>query len=129
MRPHTAVIFQSYAAPAQFSAFPGMTAKGDVLFGLPAITSRNTPESESPHIDTSITLVDPSQVLLADDNEGGVRCGAEHASVQMADAPGSGAQQLVSLWQVNAVALRAEGVVNWLPRRAGMAQVLDEVDY
>ncbi|EPN26521.1 peptidase U35, phage prohead HK97, partial [Pseudomonas syringae pv. actinidiae ICMP 19096] len=63
-----------------------------------------------------LILAKASEILLADD--GGVTIDvSREASLQMDSAPGSGSQELVSLWQNNMVALRAERFINWKRRR------------
>lgn len=130
MRPRTAIYLARLRAPGGDGAlaYPGMSARGGVLMGLPVITSANVPVSSTSGNPTSITLLDPSQIALADEGEAELGV-ALHASVQMEDAPQTGAQSQVSLWQRGLAALRAERTINWRARRAGMAQVLSGVTY
>ncbi|WP_208647214.1 phage major capsid protein [Paraburkholderia terrae] len=95
--------------------FPGIDMNGGVFFGLPVVCSTNVPKDANGLY--AIILVKPSEVLMADD--GGVTLDASReASLQMNDAPAAGPAQLVSLWQQNMIALRAERFINWKPRRA-----------
>jgi HK97 family phage major capsid protein len=102
--------------------FPGINMNGGIFFGLPVVVSSNVPHvagSEGPPVveaSTMIVLCLPSEILLADD--GGVTLDASReASLQLDDAPAAGAATLVSLWQNNMVALRAERYINWQRRR------------
>lgn len=113
--------------------FPGIDMNGGTLFGLPVITSENIPAnagSGSPLTGDGarIVLVKASEVLLADD--GGVTLDASReASLQLDGAPSAGAQELVSLWQNNMVALRAEREINWARRRADAVAYIDSAKY
>jgi len=94
--------------------FPGIDMNGGTFFGLPVICSTNVPKDATDL--TRIILVQPREVLLADD--GGVTLDASReASLQMSDSPNGDGTGLVSLWQQNMVALRAERFINWKPRR------------
>jgi hypothetical protein len=102
--------------------FPGITMTGGTFVGLPVITSEYMTDvadsSGSP-----IILVNASDVFLADD--GGIMIDASReASLEMLDGSltqdataGTGAS-LVSMFQTNSVAMRAERVINWKKRRA-----------
>jgi HK97 family phage major capsid protein len=130
MRPRTATYLARLRGTGGAPAFPQMSAKGGVLLGLPAITSAHVPvEVGSPGFgDSSITLLDPSQVLVADDGGSALQV-SEGGALQMEDAPGSGAQSLVSLWQTDAAGLKTTRYANWRRVRDGMAQVLTVVQY
>lgn len=95
-------------------AFPGITATGGTFLGYPVITSNNVVLSGSP-TESFIVLLDPSQILLADDGGVSIDMSTE-ASLQMSDSPATGAQSLVSLWQSNLIGLRAERFINWKRR-------------
>ena len=105
------------------SEFPGINMNGGVFYGLPVVVSSNVPHVEPavgpPVVEAStlMVLVLPSEILLADD--GGVTLDASReASLQLDSAPVAGAAQLVSLWQNNMIAIRAERFINWQRRRA-----------
>src|SRR3569623_1666098 len=97
-------------------AFPGMTPQGGTLDGIPVRVSQylanNGGSGGAPFI-----LVDEAEVYLADD--GSVTIDAsEEASLEMSDAPASNsstptAAQMVSMWQTNSIALRAERFIWW----------------
>lgn len=100
--------------------FPGLTMNGGTFMGLPVITSESA--------GNVIALVNASEVLLADDGDV-VLDASREASLQMDDAPGTGAQTLVSLWQNNMVGLRAERFINWKRRRPAAVQYITGAAY
>jgi hypothetical protein len=73
--------------------------------------------------------VDESEIYLADD--GSVTLDASDvASIQMDSAPSHDsstptAASLVSMWQTNSIAFRAERFIWWGARRSGAAQWID----
>lgn len=112
-------------------AFPGLTAQGGTLDGIPVRVSNylanNGGSSGAPFI-----LVDESEVYLADD--GTVTLDAsEHATIEMSDTPvgstsgtvTSNDSPFVSMFQTNSVALRAERFIWWGLRRTGAIQWID----
>jgi hypothetical protein len=75
-----------------------------------------------------IVLVDATQVAVAP--EGTITFDtARHATLQMRDDPQTGAQQIVSLWQTDSTAIRAERWAAWRRLRAAAVAVIDGVDY
>lgn len=109
-------------------AFPGVTPTGGTLDGIPLRVSQylanNGGSGGAPFI-----LVDESEIYLADD--GSVTLdSSDVAAIQMDSAPthNSGtptAAQLVSMWQTNSVAFRAERFIWWGARRSGAIQWID----
>lgn len=95
--------------------FPGMTAQGGTLFGLPVVTSQSA--------GTTVALVDQKGILYAD--EGGVNIDvSREASLEMESSPTDpvvAATVLVSLYQQNLVGIRAERFCTW--KRARTASV------
>ncbi|MCG7403020.1 phage major capsid protein [Caballeronia zhejiangensis] len=115
MDPVIALTIGMMVNPLGQAEFPGIDQNGGVLYGLPVICSTNIPKDANDLY--YIILVKPSEVLMADD--GGVTLDASReASLQMDSAPVAGASQLLSLWQNNMIALRAERFINWKARRA-----------
>jgi len=96
--------------------FPGLAQDGGTIMGYKAVASQAA--------GTTVALIQPTQVLYADD--GGVTIDASReASVQMDSAPDNPALAttvLTSLWQNNYVGLRAERFINWKKARAGVVQ-------
>lgn len=109
-------------------AFPGVTPTGGTLDGIPLRVSQylanNGGSGGAPFI-----LVDESEIYLADD--GSVTLdSSDVAAIQMDSTPdhNSGtptAAQLVSMWQTNSVAFRAERFIWWGARRSGGIQWID----
>jgi HK97 family phage major capsid protein/HK97 family phage prohead protease len=96
--------------------FPGMQQTGGTILGYNAITSQVA--------GTTVALVQPQQILYADD--GGVTIDvSREASLQMDSAPMAvpdATVVLTSLWQMNYVGLRAERFINWKKARTGVVQ-------
>lgn len=100
--------------------FPTMSASGGTLFGVPVIVSNYVPSGV-------VVLLNANDVYLSDD--GGVNVAmSNQASLEMETAPSmtanSGAspptisaQSVVSMFQTNSVAIRAERFINWSRRR------------
>jgi HK97 family phage major capsid protein len=109
-------------------AFPGVTPTGGSYKGVPIRVSNylanNGGSGGAPFI-----LVDEAEVYLADDGSVTVDA-SEQASIEMNDAPTSTAAtptgaSLVSMWQTNSIALRAERFIWWGLRRSGAIQWID----
>lgn len=111
--------------------FPGLSATGGTLFGLPVVTSENIPAEGSSPAGQRIVLLKPGEILLADD--GGINIDvSREASVQMnttPDDPASASTVYTSLWQNNLVGIRAERVINWVKRRAEAAVIIEGALY
>ncbi len=109
-------------------AFPNVTMTGGNIGGVPVRVSQylanNGGSGGAPFI-----LVDESEIYLADD--GSVTLDASDvASIEMNDAPTQAAgtptaASLVSMWQTNSIAFRAERFIWWGPRRSGAIQWID----
>lgn len=107
--------------------FPEITMNGGTFMGLPVITSE--------HITDYVVLVNASDIWFAD--EGGIAVDlSTEASLEMLDNPvGDSAAadpveaQLVSMFQTNSVAFRAERTINWARRRATAVAVITDVTW
>lgn len=130
MRPKTALYLARLRSASGELAYEDMTVKGGTLLGLPAIVSASVPTVVgSPGAgNSSIMLLDPSQILVADDNNGAIEV-SENAALQMESEPAGGPTSVVSMFQTESVALKITRYANWQRVRAGMAQVLDQVAY
>lgn len=101
-----------------------LTVHGGSLFGIPVVASSSVP-------DDLIVLLDAAGILLVD--EGVEIDTAEHASIEMSDAPTNAAapapisSTMVSLFQTGSVALRLTRHVNWQRARAGSVVVLNGI--
>jgi HK97 family phage major capsid protein len=127
MSPTTAVYLSFLRGSDGVLAYPGMTALGGVLCGLPALTSTAVAASGSPG-EQFIALVQADEIELADDGQAELDI-AQNAAIQMSNTPGSGAQQLTSLWQNSLIAVMASRWLNWRARRTNAAAVLRSVAY
>lgn len=106
-------------------AFPGITATGGSILGIPVITSNAVTAA------TGIIAVHAPSILYADD--GGVEIDmSREASLQMDSAPANpttATEVMVSLWQRNLVGLRAERYINWKVARTGAVRRIHTVAY
>ena len=104
-------------------AFPGVTPFGGSLDGVPLRVSQYLSDLNVT-AGGPLILVDESEIFLADDGNVTVDA-SEQASLQMDDSPTNSssatvtATSMVSMWQTNSIALRAERFVWWGKRRAG----------
>lgn len=101
--------------PLGQSEFPGLTLNGGTFMGVPTIVSDYVPAGV-------VALVNASDIWLADDGQVTIDASRE-ASLQMLDNPTNNsatptATSMVSMFQTNSVALRAERYINWARRRA-----------
>lgn len=105
--------------------YPDMTMLGGTFQGLPVIVSQ--------YVGNQLVLVNAPDVYLADD--GGVAVDmSREASLEMQSAPTHDsttptAVELVSMFQTNSVAIRAERWINWKRRRDAAVAVISSVDY
>lgn len=117
--------------------FPGMLADGGTFMGRPVIVSDHIALSGSPATGIIVLMI-PQEVYLSDDGQVVVDASRE-ASLQMDDAPtmastsGSPAAptatSVVSMFQTNSIAVRAERYINWARRRDAAVQYLTSVAY
>jgi len=123
--------------PLGQAEFGNISMNGGTLFGMPVITSQHVPDVTAGGY---VVLVNASDVYLAD--EGGVQVDvSREASLEMEDLPANtpnalgaspqtiSAQALVSMWQTNNVAFRAERTINWMLRRTTGAAILSGVNW
>lgn len=106
--------------------FPGLNVNGGTLEGLPVIASQyaltGSPESNL------LILVAANEIMLADD--GGITVDVSRdASLEMSDDPENESGSVVSMFQTNQIALRAERFINWAKRRSAAVSFLDAVNY
>lgn len=112
-------------------AFPGITQTGGTLNGMPVITSEYVPGETAGDV---VALVNAGDIYFAD--EGGFDIAlSREASLEMDSAPTQSSvatvtpSQVVSMFQTNSVAFRAERTVNWARRRAVSAAYLTGVNW
>ncbi|HCF5688182.1 TPA: phage major capsid protein [Pseudomonas aeruginosa] len=108
--------------------FPTITMTGGTLNGLPVIVSEFVPTDSSGSI---VALVNASDIYLGD--EGGIDLSmSTEASLQMDNAPDNpttSSTVLVSLFQRNLVAFRAERAISWARRRTSAVAYLTGVNW
>lgn len=100
--------------------FPDITMNGGIFEGLPVITSQ--------YVGDSVTLLNADDIYWADTGDVTVDMSTE-ASLEMADNPTGSSitptpAQLVSMFQTNSAAFRAERRLNWARRRDTAVQVI-----
>jgi hypothetical protein len=106
--------------------FPTMRVNGGSLNGVPVIASD--------HAGDTVALISAGDVLYADDGNVRIDMSTE-ASLEMKDAnnltqhgdPTATGAAMVSMFQINGVAFRAEQRLNWVKRRAVVAPYLTGV--
>jgi HK97 family phage major capsid protein/HK97 family phage prohead protease len=128
MSNRTALRLSLMVNPLGQPSFPGMTMNGGTLLGVPVIASEYVPADTAGGL---IILVKASEILLADDGQVTVDASNE-ASLQMDDAPTNppaAATVLVSMFQMNMTALRAERFINWAKARAQSVAYLQGANY
>jgi HK97 family phage major capsid protein len=123
MSPSQAIRLSMLRTNQDAPAFPGLTMSGGVWYGLPVIVTNAVAPSGSPG-DQQIILVNQNDVFLADDGQMVIDASME-ASLQMDDAPSTGAQSLVSLWQNGLMGLKVDRWIFWTKRRAQAVQYID----
>lgn len=101
-------------------AFPNVTINGGSFLGIPVIVSNSVPHSTS--AGAIVALIKPSEVFVADDGQIAIDVSTE-ASLLMDSAPTTQTSatptgsSVVSMFQTNSIAIRAERVINWSRRR------------
>ncbi len=118
MSARSALMLSLMRNPLGQKEFPDINMNGGSLEGLPVITSEYvTPSTDGDFI----ALINASDIYFSD--EGGFNVDmSREASLEMSDAPAHNSTtptpaQLVSMFQTNSVAFRAERTVNWKRRR------------
>ena len=111
--------------------FPGLSMTGGRLNGIPVITSQYAANASGGG--NLFIAVNASDIFLSDDGQVTVDASRE-ASLQMLDNPTNNsatgvATTMVSMWQTNSVALRAERFINWSKRRTDAVVYMDDVNW
>ena len=132
MHPTQAISFSLMLNALGQAEFPTVTPEGGTLMGFRVLTTTNIPSSGgSPTDGYMMAFIIPGEILLADDGNVTVDA-SDQASLQFDSAPDSpvtASTTMVSLWQQNMIALRAEREVNWYRRRTGAVQYIDYARY
>jgi HK97 family phage major capsid protein/HK97 family phage prohead protease len=105
--------------------FPGISMQGGTFFELPVVVSN--------YLTDYVALVNAEDIWVAD--EGGVDIAmSTEASLEMDSAPSHDSDtptpaELVSMFQTNSVAFRAERTINWARRRASAVAWMDNITW
>lgn len=109
--------------------FPGININGGTFMGLPVLVSD--------HITDYVVLANASDIWIGDD--GGLQIDmSDQASLQMVAGDDDGSTQnsitptatsVVSMFQTNSVAFRAERTMNWARRRTSAVAFISDVDW
>jgi HK97 family phage major capsid protein len=123
MSPTTALALSMIANPLGQAEYPGITMNGGVWFGLPVIVSMSV-------VAGNIILANANEIMLADDGQVVIDASRE-ATLQMDGAPvaDTTAVNMVSMFQTNQVAIRAERWINWKKRRAAAVALITGAAY
>ena len=112
--------------------FPGVGMSGGTFLGIPVVTSENIPPTGgNPTNGYPIILVNAGDILLADDGQVTLDASRE-ASLQMdssPDSPPTASTTMISLWQQNMIAIKAERYINWAKRRATSVGMISGAKY
>lgn len=112
--------------------FPGITPEGGTLLGYPVVASENIPAAGgSPTDGYPIIIARAPDILLADDGQVTIDASRE-ASLQMETAPDSpptASTNMVSLWQHNMIAIKAERYINWGKARSTAVDLIQGARY
>jgi HK97 family phage major capsid protein/HK97 family phage prohead protease len=126
----TALALSLLRNPLGQREFPDITMSGGTFEGIPVITSEYLAAVTDGGY---VALVNASDIYFGD--EGGVQVDmSREASLQMLDNPTNDtvtptATSMVSMFQTNSVAFRAERILNWKKRRTSAVALLDEVNW
>ncbi|EZP51400.1 phage major capsid protein [Delftia sp. RIT313] len=126
----TALALSLLQNPLGQSEFPGITMNGGTFMGVPVIVSDYLPADSGGGI---VVLMNASDVWLADDGQVTIDASQE-ASLQMLDNPTNNSATgtpttMVSMFQTNSTAFRAERYINWARRRASGVAYLTGVNW
>ncbi|MFZ2252601.1 MAG: phage major capsid protein [Minisyncoccia bacterium] len=111
--------------------FPDITMNGGFIEGFPVLTTTNIAATGgSPTDGYPIIAVNAPNIAMA---EGGIEVDiSREASLQMNDSPDSpetASTVMVSLWQRNLVAIKAERFITWKKKRDTSVQLITHAKY
>jgi hypothetical protein len=133
MNPRSAAYLASLRGSGGSPCFPGTTARGGELLGLPVLTSGSIARSGSPE-ETYLVLCDPSRIWLCDEGRANISISG-FADLQMvdnatADSMAPTATTVVSMFQTASLAIKATRWLNWKAvSAASAAAVLTKVNF
>jgi hypothetical protein len=112
--------------------FPELGVGGGSLMGVPVITSQYAANQSG--YGNLVIAVDQSAIFLADDGQVTLDASRE-ASIEMSDAPANNtgtptaSASMVSMYQTNSIAIRAERYINWLKARTTAVSFIDDANW
>jgi HK97 family phage major capsid protein len=112
-------------------SFPGITPAGGTLLGIPVVASQYAANASG--AGNLVIAINAPDIFLADDGQ--VRMDASReASIEMLDAPTMDANvptaaSVVSMYQTNCIAVRAERYINWKKVRSSAVVYIDDVNW
>jgi HK97 family phage major capsid protein/HK97 family phage prohead protease len=112
--------------------FPELGVGGGSLMGVPVITSQYAANQSG--YGNLVIAVDQSAIFLADDGQVTLDASRE-ASIEMSDAPANNtgtpttSSSMVSMYQTNSIAIRAERYINWLKARTTAVSFIDDANW
>jgi HK97 family phage major capsid protein len=108
-------------------AFPNLTITGGSIGGVPVLVSNYVPNDTSGSL---FILAFASEIYLSDDGQVGIDISREATIVMDDDATATPTiGQVVSMFQTNQLAIRAERYVNWSKRRPQAVAYLSSVNW
>lgn len=130
MNSTTALALSLMQNPLGQPEFPGITMRGGSFNGVPVIVSDYIANPTSGAI---VVLVNANDIWLADDGQVTIDA-SDQTALQMDDAPTNNSATathttLVSMFQTNSVAFRAERFINWQRRRSSGVAYLTGVNW
>jgi HK97 family phage prohead protease len=128
MSSNNAVALAMMTNPLGQPEFGSMSMTGGSLNGMPVIASDYITKAMN-----IVVLVNASDIFVADDGDIQIDASRE-ASLEMSDAPTGDSitptgVSLVSMFQTNTVAIRAERVINWMRGRSQSVAYLTSADW
>ena len=108
--------------------FPNVGARGGEILGIPALASNGMPDDADGNF--QLALLDPDGITFAADDAAAQIKSTGQGAIEMSDdptdPPGSGTV-LVSMFQVNAIAIAALLYENWEVERPGSVALLNGI--
>jgi HK97 family phage major capsid protein/HK97 family phage prohead protease len=130
MSANTALALSLLRNPLGQQEFTGIGVMGGTLEGMPIIVSEYVPSETAGGF---AVLMNAQDIYFADDGDVSVDMSTE-ASLEMDNAPSSNSytpteSAMVSMFQTNSAAFRAERTVNWAKRRTTAVVVINAVNW
>jgi HK97 family phage prohead protease len=128
-----ALMVTSLGVP-QFPSMQDWANGNGRLMGCQVFTTQAADTSGSPDFDNMLVLLQPNEVLLADDGGASVEA-SDQVSIEMDDAPGNKSTptatgaSMVSMFQTESIAIKGIRHVNWTKRRSAACQYIRSAAY